>query len=254
MLQIERLQAITDILEERDTVTIPELEERLGASKATVYRDVKALQQQGKLQFVRGGISKAPYDRRIELPYHVKRASHVEEKKRIARAAAESIRPASTIFMDSSTTVREMVGLLDPGKNIKVVTNDLMIGTELAAIPGIETHVIGGTIRKGYFTLVGLFALNNLADMQIDTAFFGTDALSLRGGCMLINTEEVALKKQVLAVSAEQRLLADHSKFGTSAFVSFCDAAELSQIITGSELPDDVYEEYRAADIDLLRV
>ena len=88
MLPIERLQKIQVILEEREVVSIPELEKLLDASKATVYRDIKTLQKEGKLQFVRGGISKAPYDRRVELPYHVKRSSNVEEKKRIAREAA----------------------------------------------------------------------------------------------------------------------------------------------------------------------
>ena len=245
MLPIERLQKIQVILEEREVVSIPELEKLLDASKATVYRDIKTLQKEGKLQFVRGGISKAPYDRRVELPYHVKRSSNVEEKKRIAREAAENIHPNSTIWMDSSTTVYEMAKYLRPDMNLKVLTNDLMIGA---------AHVIGGMIRKGYFTLVGLFALSNLKGVQIDTAFFGSDALSIKGGCMLLNSDEIALKQQVMAASAECLLLADHTKFNTTAFMSFCRAEDIDQIITGKELADSLYDEYLAADINLLRV
>lgn len=254
MLPIERLQKIQVILEEREVVSIPELEKLLDASKATVYRDIKTLQKEGKLQFVRGGISKAPYDRRVELPYHVKRSSNVEEKKRIAREAAENIHPNSTIWMDSSTTVYEMAKYLRPDMNLKVLTNDLVIGAELAVLPGVEAHVIGGMIRKGYFTLVGLFALSNLKGVQIDTAFFGSDALSIKGGCMLLNSDEIALKQQVMAASAECLLLADHTKFNTTAFMSFCRAEDIDQIITGKELADSLYDEYLAADINLLRV
>ncbi|MBQ9942387.1 MAG: DeoR/GlpR transcriptional regulator [Christensenellaceae bacterium] len=254
MLQIERQQKILEILDEKDLVTIPQLEDLLEASKATIYRDIKALQKEGKLEFVRGGISKAPFDRRVELPYQVKRSSNVEEKRRIAREAADSIHPGSTVWLDSSTTVFEMVKYLDPEKNLKVITNDLMVAAELTATPGIECHVVGGTLRKGYFTLVGLFAMNNLKDVQIDTAFFGTNALGLKGGAMIISTDEVALKQQVLRASAENILLVDHTKFGTSAFLSFCDTDQFDQIITGSELPDNVYDEYLAADINLLRV
>ena len=208
MLPIERLQKIQVILEEREVVSIPELEKLLDASKATVYRDIKTLQKEGKLQFVRGGISKAPYDRRVELPYHVKRSSNVEEKKRIAREAAENIHPNSTIWMDSSTTVYEMAKYLRPDMNLKVLTNDLMIGAELAVLPGVEAHVIGGMI----------------------------------------------LKQQVMAASAECLLLADHTKFNTTAFMSFCRAEDIDQIITGKELADSLYDEYLAADINLLRV
>ena len=46
MLPIERLQKIQVILEEREVVSIPELEKLLDASKATVYRDIKTLQKE----------------------------------------------------------------------------------------------------------------------------------------------------------------------------------------------------------------
>ena len=54
--------------------------------------------------------------------------------------------------MDSSTTVYEMAKYLRPDMNLKVLTNDLMIGAELAVLPGVEAHVIGGMIRKEYST------------------------------------------------------------------------------------------------------
>jgi len=171
----------------------------------------------------------------------------------MAREAAESIHRNSTIFLDSSTSVAEMVKHIRTDMNLKIITNDLVIGSELAFLPGIEVHVIGGTIRRGYFTLTGLFAQNNLRDLQIDIAFFGTDAVSLTNGCMLTNAEEVAIKQQVMACAAESVLLADHSKFTASAFIRFCALERLDQIITGAELPEAIYTEYLAADINLLR-
>ena len=57
-----------------------------------------------------------------------------------------------------------------------------------------------------------------------------------------------------MAASAECLLLADHTKFNTTAFMSFCRAEDIDQIITGKELADSLYDEYLAADINLLRV
>nr|WP_162990718.1 DeoR/GlpR family DNA-binding transcription regulator [Maliibacterium massiliense] len=251
MLQIERLQTIEKLLEEQGSISIAELEQVLGTSRATIYRDLKTLHNQDKVHFTRGGVTRPMYSKSYEQPYYVKRATNEEEKRRIAEAATEFIKPNSTIFMDSSTTVTEMNKWLCQMQNIRVITNDVMLAAGLSTASGIEVFVLGGQLRPGFYTLTGLFAHDNLAAMQIDTAFVSCDAINLKSGCMITNAEEVSLKTEVIDASAETIMLCDHQKFETSAFMSFCPIDKVTHLIVGKELDQAVYQSYLDAGVDI---
>ena len=254
MLQIERLKAIEKLLEQQPTIAVSQLEEALDISRATVYRDLKQMHKQGKLQFTRGGVTRPRYNTGEEQPYTVKQNTNQEQKRRIAESAVEFIKPNSTIFLDSSTTIFEMTPYLMDLSGVRVITNDIKIAESLSTAQALEVIVLGGVLRKGYYTLTGLFAENNLDGVQIDTAFMGLDAINLTGGCMLTNMEEVALKKQVLKVSAEGIIMCDHSKFNAMAFISFRPIDQVTHLITGRELPAQIEQEYLDAGVDIFCV
>ena len=253
MLQIERLQTIEKMLEEQPAIGIAELEKALNISRATVYRDLKVLHKQDKVQFTRGGVMRPRYNSEVEQPYMVKQTTRALEKRRIAESAAEFIKPNSTIFLDASTTVFEMNKWIADMRDIRVITNDVMIAAALTSAPEIEVIVLGGALRKGYYTLTGMFAENNLKGVQIDMAFMGCDAVNLANGCMLTNFEEVALKKQVMEISAESIVLCDHSKFNSMAFISFCNIDQVTHLIAGQELDTQIEQEFLDAGVDISR-
>lgn len=251
MLQLERFRSIEELLSKKNHLKISELEKHLNVSRATIYRDLKDLDKQGKIRIVRGGIAKPSSH---ELPYIAKRAINTDEKRRIAKAAAGYIMPNQTIFLDSSTTVNEMTSYLLERKDIQVITNDLNIASDLTISLELKVYVIGGLIRPGFYTLTGYLAQNNLSKMHADIAFLSCDAIGLRDGCMLTNDEEVDIKREVIKRSSRVIILCDHSKFSGFAFLSFCNLNQVERVITGKELNDSIYSEYTENGVCLEKV
>ena len=157
MLQIERLDYIKQLLEANGSVSTSELIERLNVSKATVHRYLNRLQEERFAELTRGGAILAKKGGLYEQPYRVKRNQFTEEKSRIAHSASQMIRRNESIFLDSSSTVFEMTKYIGSYKDLLVATNDVLIASSLSEAEGITVSVIGGTLRKHFYTLTGPF-------------------------------------------------------------------------------------------------
>lgn len=137
---------------------------------------------------------------------------------------------------------------------IRVITPDVMIASELSSFEGIEVFVLGGKLRKGYYTLTGSFAINNLVGIQFDTAFLSCDAINISNGCMLTNMEEVELKKKIIVSSRETVVLCDHTKFDKSSFMSYCTIDQVDHLIVGNKLDEDIYIKYANRGVNITRI
>lgn len=86
MLTQERYQQILQMLARKRTVTVAELTQALGASEATVRRDLNALHEMGRLNKVHGGATalSTPFAT-AEADVRTKSALNVEEKVLIGR-------------------------------------------------------------------------------------------------------------------------------------------------------------------------
>ena len=89
MIPAERRARIVELLEERRAVRVSVLSETLGVSEMTIRRDLEQLEQAGLLSRMHGG---AILKRRmVEEPlYATNVRAHSEEKRRIAKAAAQA--------------------------------------------------------------------------------------------------------------------------------------------------------------------
>ena len=56
MLEAERLRIISKLVQERSVVSVLDLVEILGASEATVRRDINGMAEAGVLRRIRGGV------------------------------------------------------------------------------------------------------------------------------------------------------------------------------------------------------
>ncbi len=135
-----------------------------------------------------------------------------------------------------------------------VATNDLLIASALTYAQDVTVCVIGGTLRKHYFTTTGLFAESILKDVYIDTAFMGIDAVNIKGGLTLTNVEEVQVKKMVINAASKVIVLCDHTKFEQTSFLNVCKFEDVYLLITGKELSDELYSKYVEAGLKIIRV
>lgn len=244
MLIEERLREIEKCIENNKFYSINQIAETFDISKATARRDLKVLADKNLLRLTRGGAISLVVGTTHELPYTIKKGVNHKEKIRIGKRAAELVKEGETIVIDSGSTLVEMAFALKEMKNITVATNDLLIGCELATSMGIDLTMIGGNVRKNYFSMQGYFAQLAFEHINADKVFLGVDALDLTKGCMVTNMEEVVIKKAMLNTANEKIVICDHSKFTNVAFIKLCELNSIDRIITGKELDASVYNNF----------
>ena len=252
MIQEERLGKITDFVTAHQYANIEELVQLTGVSKATIRRDLIELEEKGKVCFVRGGVSSVGKKILHESVYHVKETENMLEKQRIGERAGKLVNAGDTIFISAGTTCRTMVPTIRTIPNLNVVTNDLMVAVDMADCVTADVVVTGGQLRKQYYTLRGFAAEDQVRGMKLDTAFMSCDAVDVFQGCYIANADEVGLLRQLIASSNRVVLLADHTKFSSSAFVSVCDLDAVDVLITDTGLSRELADALSKQEIELI--
>ena len=254
MLQAERLERIRDYLVANKYASIAELAETFQTSPATIRRCLKELEQKKVVESIRGGAVLCGSGNTFEHPYSIKRRRNETEKKRIAAYAASLISANNSVYLDASSTVREMTEYLRHKQGASVCTNDVQIAGDLSSASGLVVMVTGGVLRQGFYSLSGYFTDLFVSKTQVDYAFMGIDAISKENGLMLTNSEEVGTKQKIGEHASELIVLADHEKFEHMAFLKTWDFSEVALVITGTELPDEVFREYQELGLKIKRV
>lgn len=251
MIREERLKKLAGYVKRREFASVEELAGVLGVSKATVRRDLAALEETGELALVRGGAARVGA-RGEELAYDEKRTAHSEEKVRLGAAAAALVKDRSAIVLDAGTTTRAMAPFLKDRAGLNLVTNDVAIAADLSSALGVSVTVTGGQLRQGYYTLSGYLAEELLRGMRLDMAFVGFDAVDIRSGCYITNTDEVALKRCMIEAADQVVAVCDCAKFESSAFVEVCSLSQVDVVVTGRQLDPAIAAELQKRGVRLV--
>ena len=94
MLEKERHNLILKLVDERSIVSVGDLLDLLGASEATIRRDINALAEKGEVKRIRGGaeaVRPRHQPHLVGMPFAMSQDVSVPQKRAIARAAAELI-------------------------------------------------------------------------------------------------------------------------------------------------------------------
>lgn len=256
MIKMERIRFIEEALRKKTRISIPELIALTNASRATIYRDLRDMESQGLVHMVSGGVQQPDLTRmmRDDGTLQIKKQMNLEQKRRIAAEACKLVRPGMTLFLDSSTTVYCMCEQLMTIGGLQIITNDLYIAQNMRNCNGISVLVTGGLLRRGYHTLMEGDIGGQLQHPAADITFFSCDAISLERGCMITNSGELSIKQRMLTMGRKKVLLCDYTKFLRSAFFTFSTIEEIDQIISDSDMPQEVAAQWQAAGVAITLV
>jgi DeoR family transcriptional regulator of aga operon/DeoR family fructose operon transcriptional repressor len=238
MIQAERIRQISEIAAKEEIITLDALTEILGVSKATIRRDIDELTALGIVEKTRGGAVFIGSSPEQDPVYATRLRVHTEEKKRIAKAAAEYIEEGSNLMFDSGSTILELAKMLPKKKHLNISTYDLRVAEALMKKDFVDLLMIGGLFRRRYYSFHGYFAERMIREIYSNMAFLGADALDTERGIMGHNTYDVRLKQWIMENTQKAILLCDHSKFGGSAFIHIADWTKIALVITGKETED----------------
>jgi DeoR family transcriptional regulator of aga operon len=240
----ERLGRILELLARDGTVTVQDLAGELDVSQATVRRDLQALGEQRLLERSHGGA--VAHGTAHELPVRY-RTGRSEEKRRIARAAAELVTDGAAIAFTGGTTTTEVARTLAARQGLTVITNALNIAVELAVRPNLKLIVSGGVARSASYELVGTLADATLRGLNVDLAFVGVDGVDADRGLTTQNEVEAATNRALMARARRTVVVADASKLGRVALAQIAPLAAADQLITNDGADTGAVERLRAA-------
>ena len=136
-------------------------------------------------------------------------------------------------------------------KGLKIVTADIKIAEKLSRYATIQTIVIGGEVRPGYFSIGGELALRYLGGFKGDKGFLSTDGWDLNG-TYNASMFEVGIKRSIIQSSVKTFMIGDSSKYGKIALIKVADIEEFEAIIVDKPLPKDILESLEEKTIKII--
>lgn len=243
MSNLKRHQQIMELLIQSGEVKVVELSEQLNVTGKTIRADLEELEQQGLLKRIHGGaVLKHASDLGL-LPLQTPNQHNLTEKAAIARLAVSLIEDQDIIALDGGSTTLEIARLLED-KPYTVITNDLFIIAELIRKANIRLVVPGGYRNRNL--LVGADSIPFIRRLNIQKAFITATAVHPDQGMTIYTSELYELKRSYLETARTSYAVADSSKFGKTALLTFAKLTEMEAIITDSHLHTEerlIYQE-----------
>lgn len=208
----QRLLDILGTVREKGYTTTQELAERFDVSLSTIRRDLSELNQRGMVAISKNGV--VPISETIvDTPVSFRSTVNAHAKALIARNAIQLVSSGSTVFLDSSSTVLQMVGGLRNLRDIVVVTNSLPVVKRLQG-SSVSVRLIGGEmspLSQGFF---GPAAEQALRRFNFDMAFFSPVAVTPQGFAAETIESAASLRRAAIEQTQSAVLLFDSTKIG----------------------------------------
>ena len=215
--RIARHDAIRGLIYESGYADVDMLAGQVGASPATVRRDLQELERLGVIDRVHGG-ARIAEGSAIEVAFRQRARTNLVAKRAIAAVAYGHLVARSTVFLDAGTTVLQLARLLKAAPMpLRVFTNGLAVAQELLPVREIELSLLGGQLRRENASAIGPEAEAMLEQLWFDELFLGASAVAADGMIYSVDSGEASLNRRMLARSAQSLLLVDATKFGASA-------------------------------------
>jgi len=229
----KRQKNILELIERQCTCAYQELAEEHKVSVMTIRRDIEGMAKKGLLIKTLGGAQKvntSPFLNETMLNSRI--SLNAAEKRAIAGKAMELLPGNSTLFLDGSTTCWEFAKMLaSHGKDLTIVTNSVLILTELGRNKSNNIVGLGGDFDSDSLSFIGPSCEDAAGRHFVDIAFFSTKGFIPSEG-----TFESAVNFRIKQIVAKQSrkvaLLVDHTKFGQRALRKVLDISQIHVVVT----------------------
>jgi DeoR/GlpR family transcriptional regulator of sugar metabolism len=254
MIPEQRRRDILKLITAQGASTIPELSQKYGVSEMTIRRDLKALEENGQLQYTYGGAVTVPAKTTPgEATYLAKARLNMAQKTRIARYAAEHfVDDQDIIVLEPGSTVTAMVPFLADKQDLTVVTNGLYTANALQAlVPRTTVICTGGILRNVSFTFVGPVAEGFFQQFYARTLFLSGIGFTLDAGITDPQMIDTQVKKAMIAHSDRVVALIDSSKFGVKSLTPVIQVQDIDALVTDDGAPAPMLAELRQQGVEV---
>jgi len=167
----DRIVKILDLLSANKRIKATLLAEMLDVSQVTLRKDLDYLEKRGIVRRTHGYASLDGADdtgKRIAFSHSIKR--------RIAKAAAETVEEGETIMLESGSCCALFAEELALArKNATIITNSAYIANLVCRLPFIKIVLLGGYFQPESQVLVGPMTAKYVEMFYSEKLFLGTD-------------------------------------------------------------------------------
>jgi DeoR/GlpR family transcriptional regulator of sugar metabolism len=248
----KRRNEIVELLHREGKQQVKNLSTYFDISPLTIRRDLAALEDQGIIERVHGGacIKKLP----VPLTdFTDKQAIHHYEKEQIARYALSYIQDGSTVFMNSGTTILQLLKLLD-NRYVNIVTNNVLAYQYCQNLKG-DLIYTGGTYKDTTKACYGDFATNVIGQIYGNLCILGVNGISAENGVTTSQLQETIVNgKMIDQCTGKIIIIADSSKIGKTFSFTSAKIENIDILITGSDADAEELQKIKEKGVEIYQV
>lgn len=246
----KRADQILEILTKETKIEVSLLAEKLGVSQVTVRKDLDDLENRGIVTREHGyALLRSIDDLNSRIAYHY------EEKKRIAKKAAEQISNGDTLMIESGSCCALLAdALAENKKNLTIITNSAYIANYIRGKSNFQIILLGGIYQEDAQVMIGPMVRQCADNFCVDRFFIGTDGYSARTG--FTNRDQMrAQAVRDMAHQVEQVIvLTESDKFSRHGIVPLNLQGLIKQVITDNQIELSVKKELESQKINVITV
>ncbi len=253
MFAQERRLEILKILMNKSKVRVKELSLNFDVSEVIIRKDLKLLEEEGKLERTHGGaILKKEIPMDISLNH--RKVVNLGGKKKITNKLYKIIEEGEIIFLDSSSTNLLLAEkLAESPKKITVVTNMLDIMKCLDGIDKIELIGIGGTYHSILGTFLGGLALDSVRKINTQKLFLSGAGIDVqKGNISIFDSNEVTLKKAMIQMASKVYFVCEKDKFYSYGIYNFGTLNDLDAVVVDEKIEKQFEEKLRENGVEII--
>jgi len=253
MLESERHRLILKLVEERSIVSVTDLVDLLGASEATIRRDINAMGERGEIRRIRGGAEAVHARHQAHLvgrPFSLSQAINAPQKRAIARAAAALIGKDDSLIINGGSTTYALVEFLVHSE-LDILTNSFPIAAQLFSTSRNRITLPGGTIFREQNIVLSPFKNDTIDNFWGRKLFTGCYGLN-RFGMMEADPLIVQAETKLLQRAEELVVLADSSKLRQQSSMIVAGLDRIHTLVTDDGAHAEELEVFKAAGIKVI--
>jgi DeoR/GlpR family transcriptional regulator of sugar metabolism len=244
----KRDSRILDIVTSEKQVEVADLAARLGVSTVTMRKDLDALQERGLIVREHGFATLSnPNDVGGRLAYHY------EEKRQIARRAAELVPDGATIMVESGSCCALLAReLADTKTSVTIITNSVFIADYVRDAPQVTVVLLGGTYQRDSQVMVGPLVRTCAQEFYVDRLFVGTDGWI--DGVGFTNADQMRAEavRSMAEASSQVVVLTESEKFGQHSAVPLRLAGKRMALVTDGGIGEEARESVERMGVDVI--
>ena len=245
MFAIERIKIIKNYLTENKQLEVNILCKMLNVSEVTIRRDLEKLEKEGFITRTHGGAVLNSEDIiSNENSSNDTTYEYVTDSNDIADIAIEMINDDDVIMLSNGIINLSIAKKLTDKKNLTVVTNDILIATELTNHQTVKVILLGGVMDYSTSAVFGTLTIDNLNLFFVNKLFIEVNGISNNLDVTVSSINMASLIQASIKNSNERIVLCSSEAFKKNSFYKIGKLAEITEkIITSSNIDDNLKTE-----------